>query len=203
MGLDHTSRRPRWAEDELRYVREHFPQEGPAAVGAALRRPERGVAECARRLGLAWGPTHWSVEDEAELARRYATAPMSALVRRFRRSRQAILGKAHRMGLSKDRTPAKPRHQTRRPRWTPEEDALVGSHYPYVRTALLAEQVGRAPYQVEWKAAQLGVSKRDRLSSEARELLLELRDQPGIEEYYVQTFRVSRASLRWILQTPN
>ncbi len=194
------STRSRYSAAELRYLRERYPQDGPAAVGAALGRPERGVAECARRLGVAWGPSHWTREEETELARRYATDPMPVLVERFGRPRQAMLGKAHRMGLLKDRSAAKPRYKSSRPRWTPQEEALVGSQYPYVRTAVLAEQVGRAPYQVEWKAAQLGVSKRDRLSPEARELLLELRDQPGIEEYYAATFGVSRASLRWILQ---
>jgi hypothetical protein len=126
---------------------------------------------------------------------------MPVLVERFGRPRQAILGKAHRMGLSKVRAPAKPRHRTRRPRWTLEEEVLVGTRYPYVPTADLAKQVGRAPYQVEWKAAQLGVRKSDRLSPEALELLLELREEPGIEEYFAQTFGVSRASLRWALRT--
>lgn len=203
MSRTASARRPRWSDAELHYLREHYPREGPAEVGAALGRPERGVAECARRLGVAWGPSHWTREEEADLARRYATAPIPVLVERLGRPRRAIIGKAHRMGLAKDRPAAKPRYKSRRPRWTPEEEALVGSQYPYVRTAVLAKQVGRAPYQVEWKAAQLGVSKRDRLSPEARELLLELKDEPGIEEYYAETFRVSRASLRWILQTRN
>jgi hypothetical protein len=92
--------------------------------------------------------THWTEEEEDELARDFARLGAKGVARKTGRSYKSVVAKAHRLRLS---TAA---------HWSAEEEEAMLRDYAALGPTALAERLGRTPRAVIGKAQALGVTCR-------------------------------------------
>lgn len=111
----------------------------------------------------------WSRADDMLLRRRFANTPTAELARQLERSYSATAVRACMLGLRKSaeyfKTPASGRLRRGDPRgpqrrlWTAEEDAALREKYPHMKTAKVAELLGRSQLSTYQRAQKLGLAK--------------------------------------------
>lgn len=96
-----------WTQREIGVCRSLHPDF--ILMGRRLpRRTEGAIREMCRRLGLTEPSKPWTAAERTRLRRLYPSAPWPIILSEFPgRTRQAIIQKAHRWKLSRDRKPYK------------------------------------------------------------------------------------------------
>lgn len=166
-----------WTAAEDSYLREHYGRRPVREISPALARSHRSIFARARRLGLeGLRQRAWTPEDDDYLRRHRGRKSAAAIGRVLGRAPTAVQRQAGRLGAY------------RHPHWTAEEEAYLEAHWASDSTDKIAERMGRTRGQVEVKASRMGLRRRPPLSPEAEELLWEMRETPGVVEYFAEHF---------------
>lgn len=173
-----------WRPTELLHLRTHYGRVPVVRIAAQLGRTEQAVRGKAHTLGLRRKPP-WTRAQNAFLRAHYGTMTTEQLGDRLGHTGQAVKQQARRLRLGR---PCKA--------WSAADVAYLEAHYGQMTAAELGAQLGFTDRQVWTKASALGLRKRDPLSVEAEWVLWELRDTPGVAEYFAREFGVSLPAVR-------
>ncbi len=141
-----------WTAEEDRLVRSLYRSGIPyREIARRLDRSITAIAAHVAFLGIArprtWIP--WSRKQDEHLRAAYGTMPVASIARRMKRSADAVITRAMKLGLTKG--PARP--------WSVKDDALlVRLHRNRTGYREIGERLGRGPMAVSARVAKLGLA---------------------------------------------
>lgn len=107
MPLKEDDRKPKWTEEEVQFVKHHYPLLPASALAEKLNRSEESIRQKGRTLGirkkrLIYPQKHWTDEEKQLLSKLYPITPAKDLVSIFHRTKNAIRKVAREYNIEKE-----------------------------------------------------------------------------------------------------
>jgi hypothetical protein len=161
--------RKKWSENEVNFLKEHYPNEANESIAELLGRSVKSVIVCASRLGLRKSPEYirakikeklkkailsktnlWTKDEIETLKKEYPTTPTRLLAVKLNKNPHAVWEKAYELKVRKI-----PLHQ----RWTKEEIDLLRAIYPRLPNHEISKVFGIPEKKIQNLANRLGLKK--------------------------------------------
>lgn len=173
-----------WTARDLFHLRTRYGRVSVARLARELGRTEQAIRGKACVLGLRKKPA-WTRTQNAFLLQHYRTSTCAELAERLGHTPQAVRQQARRLRLGRENAS-----------WSKDDVAFLEANYDHMTARELGAARGFTESQVWNKASALGLRKREAMTIEAEWVLWELRDVPGVAEYFSREFGVGLPAVR-------
>lgn len=133
----------RWNDEDIEFLREYYPSEGPKLCAEVLDRTIRAIEAKAGRLGIKSG-RFWSIEDVEFIKENYLIEGAQLCAEVLNKNVTSVYTKAGRLGIV-----SKP--------WSIEEEDFLTKYYPIKGVSYCADALMRSKSAIKGKALRLNL----------------------------------------------
>ncbi len=141
-----------WAEWELRYLRENWPQQSDQQIAEALGRSRMAVQTIRYHLGIKINPADWSPEEDAYIREHWRDQTDEETGAALNRAPHAIYQRGVSLGLI--RRGAKPNGKRK---WTAEEESYLCENWGTVPVKTMCKALNRSEASIITRKQKLGL----------------------------------------------
>lgn len=151
IGRGFELKRRRWIPSEDHHLVSAYRHVPTASIAVELRRTLTAVKQRVSDLNLTRATPRWNPDEDAFLRQNYQKLSTQLISEKLGRTTGGIYSRAWQIGLMESIPPS------RRRRWTPAEDRVLGESYGKVRPSNLARCLKRTRGAVWHRAERLGL----------------------------------------------
>jgi hypothetical protein len=130
----------------------------------------------------------WSPDEDEVLRRTYHFESAPVIAAKLKRAVHGVRKRARMLGLLVTRN-----------QWTQEDMTVLSEHFASMPNDQIARLTNHTPNQVRNKAGVLGLRK-EPLPDETRELIWNMRDAPGVAEFFARQLNVREVVIQRSIQ---
>ena len=142
----------RWADWELQYLRDSWPEKSDAQIGEELGRSATAVQIARYKHGIRTDLLEWSEEEDAYLLEHWKDKTQAELAAELGRSQHAVYQRGVYHGLQKRSLPPKGSRV-----WTEEDTEYLRENWGYLSVEAIAKHLNRTKNAINCRKNVLGL----------------------------------------------